>query len=127
MAGRAGPCETAARPPDTSSWATARPDTTTSLGGAGGGAARDSAPAVSAARHEPAADAQTSSATHMSSSTASSSTASSSTVPASYVPAPVAFVSGDDNNDYQSADGTGYAAEGPVASAGISGAGGGAT
>jgi cell division protein FtsZ len=66
---------------------------------------------VSAARHEPVADAQTPPA---------------SAVPASYVPAPVAFVSGGEEHDYQSADGMGYATgdgtAGPVASAGISGA-----
>jgi cell division protein FtsZ len=52
-------------------------------------------------------------------------------VPTSYVPAPVAFVSGDDDNDYPADDGTGYAAgdghalgdtAGPLSSAGISGA-----
>jgi cell division protein FtsZ len=117
--GSTGPSAPASRPQFTSSWATSRPDTT-SLAGASAEAASGSAPAASAARHEPLADAQAPSATHMSASTAPASA-----VPASYVPAPVAFVSGDDD-DYQSADGTGYATgdgtAGPAPSAGIPGA-----
>jgi cell division protein FtsZ len=120
----AGPSASASRPHDTSSWATSRPDTT-SLAGTSGEAASGSAPAASAARRDPLADAQTPSATHMSASTVSASTVPASTVPASYVPAPVAFVSGEDD-DYQSADAMGYATgdgtAGTAASAGIPGA-----
>jgi cell division protein FtsZ len=81
-------------------------------------ASGDSEAAGPAPRHDRVGDAAAQPATPMSSSTASSDT-----VPTSYVPAPVAFVSGDGDDDYASADGTGYAdgTAGPLASAGISG------
>jgi cell division protein FtsZ len=104
-----GPSASASRPHVTSSWATSRPDAS-SVAGTSGEAASGSA----------TADAQALPATHKSASAAPASA-----VPASYVPAPVAFVSGDDD-DYQSADGTGYATgdgtAGPPAPAGIPGA-----
>jgi cell division protein FtsZ len=127
----------ASRPPVTSNWANSRAGTT-----AGSGSASGSAPLAPAADHaaRPAphlsSDGLTSpsagtSSNAVSAATGSPSTGSPGTVPASYVPAPVAFVSGDGDDDYSSADGTGYAGDdghalgdtaGPLTSAGISGA-----
>jgi cell division protein FtsZ len=128
-----GPSASASRPPVTSNWASSRPGATAGYGGVSGQAAGDSAPPGSASRHDGGGDAAAQPAASRSSgpmpaSTASESpvtsgTVSSDTVPTSYVPAPVAFVSGDDDDGYGSADGTGYAdgTAGPLASAGISG------
>jgi cell division protein FtsZ len=89
-------------PPVTSNWATSRPETTTGLAGTNGVAAGGSAPLSPAARPGPAAAVPPPA--HLPAGTVPAST-----VPASYVPAPVAFVSGDGDDDYPPADGLGYA------------------
>jgi cell division protein FtsZ len=91
----------ASRPPATSSWASSRPGPAEAPAQpapapafTGGGPGRSGgAPATPAMHPELAAEAPASPPVQ---------------VPASYVPAPVAFVSGDDEEDYLSADGSGY-------------------
>jgi cell division protein FtsZ len=121
-----GPSAAASRPAATSNWGNSRPGPSASSGSASGEGAGGSAPL------SPAADHPVRPAPHLSSdSLTSPSTPSPGTVPTSYVPAPVAFVSGDDDDDYPTDDGAGYAAgdghasgdtSGPLAPAGVSGA-----
>src|SRR5512146_1089317 len=134
-----GPSASAPGTSGTSSWGASRPGA--SPGGVSGVAVGGSAPARPAARHEPAADSSARLAAPVPSGAVApgpvsegpvpASTVPASTVPTSYVPAPVAFVSGDDDDDYSSGDGMGYTAgdghalgdtAGPLASSGVSGA-----